>query len=550
MEGAITLRSGSTLTGPVAAGPVANVEFTLETLSGEKIDDSETWFGFVMATGWRAGVSVSPVIIEKPTDKDAGTVQGDSGHSFELQITTTMIDTDSQKPVTSIVRKRQVPASSVGKWLVRYNHGVIETWRDGERLLSADCGWGDFGLSGVELSQRYGDIQLVHLRLAARDPVAGPQFNDRKDRQKLIEEWQEIAPKASELLGQRKLQEYLPVVQRQAVIEQQIFGATSLIPIKTGAQVALALELTDHRADAFEIYDRLLKASKEKLGSRHPQVAQLLISREFCRGKMKQFNGVPEEVPGDIGLLSEVLGEEHLITMLGMEGYISYLDSAGRVREAEQAALQMIARYENAEGVDSPGIVVALRDLTAIQQRMGKQQDEVKTLNRIVSIQTRTLGATHAETLQAREYLADGLRRSGDHGSARQTLEQNLQIQINEGGVGRSAAAKTSGLLADLSLDISDLDAAQIFAERAVEYARDIVPHGAVAIAEACLNLGGVSVIRQEFERASKQFQTACQECQNGGHREKRVLAHGYQLLGDTEFRCGRFQSAVEQVSL
>ncbi|MFM7168779.1 MAG: CHAT domain-containing protein [Planctomycetaceae bacterium] len=525
------------------------MEFNIEDRSGHSDVEAATWFGVVLVPGWRAGVSVGPATSGTDTAGKPDAVQGAAERSRDLRITVTTIDTGSQEMVTKVVRSRRIQDRLSGKWLVRYNHGVIEAWHDGERLLSGDCDLGEIGLSGVEISQKHGEVQLDQMRLAARAAVPSPQFSNPQERQTLIEEWEQAVAKAGKLADENRFVEYLSLLQRQLMIEDQIFGANSFTSIKTATQVAFAMELTDRLSDAFARYDSLLKVCEEKLGDRHPQVAQVLISREICRAKLRRLDAAPDDFPRAIAVLKEVLGEEHAVTLFAADRYISWLESVGHISEAEQAALQAIALHEKAEGTDSLNVLFALRPLATIQQQMGKQRDELNTRNRIVSIQSRALGATHAETLRAKGSLALALRRSGDYGSARRMLEDNLALQLKAGAGQRSAAAETLGLLAELAREISDLDAAENFAMRAAEAAASVVPHDSVAVAEASFSLGHIFIDREKYDEAAQQFRSACDECQNGGIHERRVFANGLEYLADADFRRGRFLPAVEHLS-
>ena len=545
-KGGLRVQQGAKLIGKVGMAPVANVEFQLESDDRNNVADVETSFGVQLINGWVASVVV--LRIDPKTKTSGNTAAGGAQleRDFELQITTTMPDRGTQKPVTSIVRKRLSGFGPTGRWLVRYNHGVVEAWHDGQFLYCGDCGFGDLGLQAIELSQKKGNIKLVGLQLAAREPVAAPAIADPAARQKLIADWQAAVEKSQKLFGQHKFSDYIDSAKRQAELEEQLFGPKSLIPIGTYTTLALAFEQVARPIEALELYDRLLPVCEEKLGERHSQVARLLRDRGECHVALKSLEKALEDLRRSNVIFDLVLGDVHPESIYVREVYALRLNSAGRIREAEQTLAQVISLREQIDGADSPKSVNALGQLAGVQQQTGNLAHAVLTRQKIVDIKARTQGESHPETLQARADLADALRIAGNIGQARKRLEENLQIQLAAGESGQQAAAKTLQTLARISLEANDFDAALGSAERALKLVESIRTSDPANLTEAYSSMGEVHEARKEWTQAAECYQRGIGASERLEERRRYLLVSALEQFSSLEFRRGRLPEALK----
>ncbi len=540
--GVVSLAQGSSLTGRVVMGAVSDVEFTLKRKQNFQSDASETWMGVVVGNGMKAGFLLSPA-----TDEKSAELRSEKATSqIHLKIMTHVKDPETGETANSVVRSRTADVSPDGQWLLRYNCGGIEVCHDGQRLLSADCGFGDLALSAIEISQQKNSVDLTHLQLAAENRMVPPAFDDPSERQKLIAEWQELAPKSSALLKDRKLPEYLEAVRRQADVEEKIFGPKSLIPLRTRGTLALVLETTEQLKEALTVYDELVAVCRERLGTRHPHVAQLRINRQSCRDKLNLPQPEVDDLPAAIAVLEEVLAEGDPATLLAISGYVLHLQQRGRLRDAEKWALHCVELCDGVNSNESRDLLGALGGLARVQSQLGKIEEEINTRKRITSLCRLRLGEVHPETNQSRESLSDAFRNAGDLRAARQLLEENLQIQSASGVHGKLAAVQTLGKLSRIALDLRDLDAALRFAEESLAVAKSNAVEIAV-ISEAQLELVHVLVQRQDLDRARELLQDICSQDLTGGRREQQVLANAVEELSVLSFREGDFPSAVAQ---
>lgn len=128
-------------------------------------------------------------------------------------------------------------------------------------------------------------------------------------------------------------------------------------------------------------------------------------------------------------LAKRVMGEEHILTLTGMNNLAAMLADMGEDGEARAMHEQILAIRLRTLGEEHRATLNSMNNLACTLETMGEYGDALKIQEKVLAARRRVLGEEHSETLTSMNNLAITLCSMGMHAKARTIQQPMLALQ-------------------------------------------------------------------------------------------------------------------------
>ena len=201
----------------------------------------------------------------------------------------------------------------------------------------------------------------------------------------------------------------------------EILGRTKYEQLPSNATDARRREVSDLIAQlsaiAVQDYSRSLFESEQ---------IRLYLYRAFKYGHDLGIEYKTVELSEAVGVIEDVLGADHPVTLTVRNNLAGAYKSAGRLAEAIELFKQVLAERERVLGADHPVTLTVRNNLASAYESVGRFGEAIELFKQVLAERERVLGADHPDTLTVRNNLAGAYESVGRFGEAIELYEQVL----------------------------------------------------------------------------------------------------------------------------
>ena len=201
----------------------------------------------------------------------------------------------------------------------------------------------------------------------------------------------------------------------------EILGRTKYEQLPSNATDARRREVSDLIAQlsaiAVQDYSRSLFESEQ---------IRLYLYRAFKYGHDLGIEYKTVELSEAVGVIEDVLGADHPVTLTVRNNLAGAYKSAGRLAEAIELFKQVLAERERVLGADHPDTLTVRNNLAGAYESVGRFGEAIELYEQVLAERERVLGADHPDTLNTRNNLAVAYYSVGRFGEAIELYEQVL----------------------------------------------------------------------------------------------------------------------------
>ena len=201
----------------------------------------------------------------------------------------------------------------------------------------------------------------------------------------------------------------------------EILGRTKYEQLPSEATHARRRETSDLIAQlsaiAVQDYSRSLFESEQ---------IRLYLYRAFKYGHDLGIEYKTVELSEAVGVIEDVLGADHPVTLTVRNNLAGAYKSAGRLAEAIELFKQVLAERERVLEADHPDTLTVRNNLASAYESVGRFGEAIELFKQVLAERERVLGADHPDTLNTRNNLAGAYESVGRFGEAIELYEQVL----------------------------------------------------------------------------------------------------------------------------
>ena len=201
----------------------------------------------------------------------------------------------------------------------------------------------------------------------------------------------------------------------------EILGRTKYEQLPSNATDARRREVSDLIAQlsaiAVQDYSRSLFESEQ---------IRLYLYRAFKYGHDLGIEYKTVELSEAVGVIEDVLGADHPVTLTVRNNLAGAYKSAGRLAEAIELFKQVLAERERVLEADHPDTLTVRNNLASAYESVGRFGEAIELFKQVLAERERVLGADHPDTLNTRNNLAVAYYSVGRFGEAIELYEQVL----------------------------------------------------------------------------------------------------------------------------
>ena len=248
----------------------------------------------------------------------------------------------------------------------------------------------------------------------------------------------------------------------------EILGRTKYEQLPSNATDARRREVSDLIAQlsaiAVQDYSRSLFESEQ---------IRLYLYRAFKYGHDLGIEYKTVELSEAVGVIEDVLGADHPVTLTVRNNLAGAYKSAGRLAEAIELFKQVLAERERVLGADHPDTLTVRNNLASAYESVGRFGEAIDAWEELLLDCQRVLGADHPVTLTVRNNLAVAYRSVGRFGEAIELFEQVLADRVRVLGPDHPDTLTTRHNLASAYGDVGRFgEAIELFEQVLAEYER------------------------------------------------------------------------------
>jgi len=179
---------------------------------------------------------------------------------------------------------------------------------------------------------------------------------------------------------------------------------------------------------AGEYYRKALRVQQRAMRANHPCIVETLINLV----RLQRDSGATADVAlaalekAEAMLKGRDAHREFAITLMVKA---DLLREAGRLDEAEKAALDAREMHEQLGSEETPELAVILNGLGSVLHDQRKYGDAVKQYMRALTVNLKTVGSVHPETAATYNNLGNVYQDAGDDSAAERYYRKCLEIQ-------------------------------------------------------------------------------------------------------------------------
>ena len=201
----------------------------------------------------------------------------------------------------------------------------------------------------------------------------------------------------------------------------EILGRTKYEQLPSNATDARRREVSDLIAQlsaiAVQDYSRSLFESEQ---------IRLYLYRAFKYGHDLGIEYKTVELSEAVGVIEDVLGADHPVTLTVRNNLAGAYKSAGRLAEAIELFKQVLAERERVLGADHPDTLNTRNNLAVAYYSVGRFGEAIELYEQVLAERERVLEADHPDTLTVRNNLASAYESVGRFGEAIDAWEELL----------------------------------------------------------------------------------------------------------------------------
>ena len=201
----------------------------------------------------------------------------------------------------------------------------------------------------------------------------------------------------------------------------EILGRTKYEQLPSNATDARRREVSDLIAQlsaiAVQDYSRSLFESEQ---------IRLYLYRAFKYGHDLGIEYKTVELSEAVGVIEDVLGADHPVTLTVRNNLAGAYKSAGRLAEAIELFKQVLAERERVLEADHPDTLTVRNNLASAYESVGRFGEAIELFKQVLAERERVLGADHPDTLTVRNNLAGAYESVGRFGEAIDAWEELL----------------------------------------------------------------------------------------------------------------------------
>ena len=248
----------------------------------------------------------------------------------------------------------------------------------------------------------------------------------------------------------------------------EILGRTKYEQLPSNATDARRREVSDLIAQlsaiAVQDYSRSLFESEQ---------IRLYLYRAFKYGHDLGIEYKTVELSEAVGVIEDVLGADHPVTLTVRNNLAGAYKSAGRLAEAIELFKQVLAERERVLEADHPDTLTVRNNLAGAYESVGRFGEAIDAWEELLLDCQRVLGADHPVTLTVRNNLAVAYRSVGRFGEAIELFEQVLADRVRVLGPDHPDTLTTRHNLASAYGDVGRFgEAIELFEQVLAEYER------------------------------------------------------------------------------
>ena len=248
----------------------------------------------------------------------------------------------------------------------------------------------------------------------------------------------------------------------------EILGRTKYEQLPSNATDARRREVSDLIAQlsaiAVQDYSRSLFESEQ---------IRLYLYRAFKYGHDLGIEYKTVELSEAVGVIEDVLGADHPVTLTVRNNLAGAYKSAGRLAEAIELFKQVLAERERVLEADHPDTLTVRNNLASAYESVGRFGEAIDAWEELLLDCQRVLGADHPVTLTVRNNLAVAYRSVGRFGEAIELFEQVLADRVRVLGPDHPDTLTTRHNLASAYGDVGRFgEAIELFEQVLAEYER------------------------------------------------------------------------------
>src|SRR5208282_4225805 len=287
-------------------------------------------------------------------------------------------------------------------------------------------------------------------------------------------------------------------------------------------------------AQARPLYERALALREQRLGSEHPDTAEILNNLALSLREEGNHEAARPLLERALAINEKALGAEHAATAASLGNLGLVLKDEGDLAAARSLLERALAIDEKALGADHPDTANDLSNLALLLKQAGDLAGARALYERALAINEKALGIEHPYTATSLLALAKVLHDQRDLASARSLLERALAVFETALGTDHRDTADCLANLALLLHDQGELASARSCYERALAIDEKTFGPDHPATAVGLNNLAGLLQDQGDFAGARPLLE--------------RALAIAERALGPAHPNANRLRSNLAKV--
>ena len=215
--------------------------------------------------------------------------------------------------------------------------------------------------------------------------------------------------------------------------------------------------ITQLSAIAVQDYSRSLFGSEQ---------IRLYLYRAFKYGHVLGIEYKTVELSAAVEVIEDVLGPDHPDTLIARDNLAGAYEDVGRFDEAIELLERVLVGSERVLGPDHPDTLMTRNNLAVAYRSVGRFDEAIELLGRVLAEQERVLDPDHPDTLGTRNNLAFAYQSAGRFDEAIELFERVLADQERVLGPDHPKTLTTRGNLAGAYRSVGRFDEAIELFER------------------------------------------------------------------------------------
>mmetsp|Transcript_70709 Transcript_70709/g.199660 ORF Transcript_70709/g.199660 Transcript_70709/m.199660 type:complete len:526 (+) Transcript_70709:81-1658(+) len=254
----------------------------------------------------------------------------------------------------------------------------------------------------VRLADGEGAVQKASAKLL-------DTLRQRADRSSGLERWEARGRFSTVLSARGNFAEAEAVCRQTLKEEEEYYGCTNEVTLKTLSSVALNVKEQGRLADAEPLYEQVGDGFVKFLGAKHPDTLKWFNNFARLYEDQRKYTDAEPLFKLAYEGFTELLGPTNPTTLSVANNYAILLSTLGQHEDGEKLMRQTLSACEQSMGAKHPETVSTRGNLAFILQRQGKHDEWEATVRDCLESSEDMLGPDHPQTLSHLDNLASAL---------------------------------------------------------------------------------------------------------------------------------------------